>query len=156
VRTGGSIPESDARFFLPGHALLRGLLAICVFLGHAQFASLWPANESLAAVYDFISRWSIQAVDIFFVLSGFILLHVHRPRAPAEWRRYFVSRIARIHPLFLATTVRLAHFHDCSSRCRSFRRRWSWRTSSLASCFPPSRSPRSFKSRFCEPRTPLP
>ena len=91
--------------FLPGHALLRGIAAFVVFLGHARFANLWPSNVVAVDYYNAFFYWHNHAVDIFFTLSGFILFHVHRPERPARWRNYFVSRAARIYPLYLATTA---------------------------------------------------
>jgi peptidoglycan/LPS O-acetylase OafA/YrhL len=45
----------------------------------------------------------IFGVSIFFVLSGFILSHAHPGQfaAPAQYRDYFVARVARIYPAYL-------------------------------------------------------
>jgi peptidoglycan/LPS O-acetylase OafA/YrhL len=49
---------------------------------------------------------SVLAVDVFFVLSGFILPFVYHDsagRMSVPWRRFYVARFARIYPLHLLT-----------------------------------------------------
>ncbi|MDD5198375.1 MAG: acyltransferase [Terrimicrobiaceae bacterium] len=109
-------PTVSSPKFLAGHALLRGLLAIVVFLGHGQFEKLWPSKCLLSKCYGELYGWNNQAVDIFFTLSGFILIYIHRPEGSARWQNYFASRIARIYPLYLvATTFALTLFAICSA-----------------------------------------
>jgi len=45
----------------------------------------------------------VQAVSFFFVLSGFILTHVHSTLRAGERSRFFLARFARLWPLHLAT-----------------------------------------------------
>ena len=49
-------------------------------------------------------------VEFFFILSGFILIHVYGARAAALWRRkgygdFLKARLARVYPLHLATLL---------------------------------------------------
>lgn len=44
------------------------------------------------------------AVDLFFVLSGFILNWVYLAKTPLNWTAYFKARAARILPLYYLTT----------------------------------------------------
>jgi len=49
------------------------------------------------------------AVDLFFLLSGFVMAHVYGPSLTANWRAHWIeygrARFARIYPLFAATTL---------------------------------------------------
>ncbi len=94
----------SGRPHLVGHSLLRGVAAITVFMAHAEFASLWPGG-TLSFFQDRLLFWHNEAVDLFFVLSGFILLYVHPPAAGIRWRSYLAARAARIYPLYLVSTV---------------------------------------------------
>lgn len=64
----------------------------------------WP-NLAVAATPRIIER-GFLGVEVFFVLSGFILCYVYLPQAEAGRLRYgsFIwARIARVYPLHLAT-----------------------------------------------------
>jgi peptidoglycan/LPS O-acetylase OafA/YrhL len=55
------------------------------------------------AVFHFYGNWGgYLAVDLFLILSGFVLAHRHRVRqeSPAE---FIVARIARLYPLHIVT-----------------------------------------------------
>lgn len=93
---------------LPGLTPLRGIAAIFVAMLHYELviAPLWP--EVLAPV----SGKLYLMVDLFFVLSGFVLYHVYgrhfeRSIKPQEAVRYLRARFARVYPLHAATLVAL-------------------------------------------------
>ncbi len=47
-------------------------------------------------------------VDLFFILSGFVLAHVYGPQVEAKafsWRSFVWARLARIYPLHLICLV---------------------------------------------------
>ncbi len=82
---------------------LRGIAALLVVLFH--LSGQFP---HLAAVYGetFVVKGYLW-VDFFFVLSGFILMHVYGAafRAACRWRdvaRFLAARVARIYPLHIA------------------------------------------------------
>lgn len=87
---------------------LRALAALLVFLYH--YEALWvdEAREAGRAAWDpLVAVWRSGAVgvSIFFVLSGFLITRLYYDRFAARavtLREYFVKRIARIWPLFLA------------------------------------------------------
>lgn len=102
------MPDPGDRRFLVSLEGLRGLAALAIVLYHLR--------ESLAVLLDGLLPGSAEAlqpllqksrlaVDLFFILSGFILAHVYLgDRAPvtaAAWRRYLIYRVARIYPLHL-------------------------------------------------------
>jgi peptidoglycan/LPS O-acetylase OafA/YrhL len=73
---------------------LRGILACWVMIGHWSTSialSLRPLRQNL---------WDVQAVDVFIILSGFVItLLLHR--APTRYGRYITRRWFRIAPVFL-------------------------------------------------------
>src|SRR5262249_34547649 len=85
------------------HTGLRGLAASYVVLFHF-FGDLEVSPDSLVSVFVFNAGY---AVDLFFILSGFILNWVYLPsddrRVP--WRSYLQGRAARILPLYYLTML---------------------------------------------------
>jgi peptidoglycan/LPS O-acetylase OafA/YrhL len=91
----------------------RGIAALWVVLYHyvvVYFSQLNPSQ------YTHFVEKGYLAVDLFFMLSGFVLTHVYR-RAFSEgiakhYKHFLLSRIARLYPLhimvlllFVATAV---------------------------------------------------
>ena len=79
---------------------LRGIAAVLVLTYHASDTT---AKHMLPGAY--------LAVDLFFVLSGFVIAHAYQARIEAGMsRRAFVAaRLVRLYPLYLlATLVSLA------------------------------------------------
>ncbi|WP_322965164.1 acyltransferase family protein [Sphingomonas fuzhouensis] len=108
VRPVGAAPATRTLWTVQA---LRGAAALMVVIGHGQSAA---AVIVTAAGGDFarsaLLPWG-AGVDLFFVLSGFIMVHAStrlfgRPNARAEFLR---RRLMRIVPLYwLVTTVFLA------------------------------------------------
>jgi peptidoglycan/LPS O-acetylase OafA/YrhL len=99
---------------LPALTSLRGIAAMWVVLYHysAQcFPNLDPAG------YTHLFHKGYLAVDLFFMLSGFVMTHVyHRAFSetvtPRHYWKFIFARIARVYPLhilvlllFVATAV---------------------------------------------------
>jgi exopolysaccharide production protein ExoZ len=88
---------------------LRGLAASLVVFEHLHFHSELRLGGGL------VPEWFAAGhlgVDLFFVLSGFILLHVHRKDlgVPGQTRRYVWRRFVRIWPLLaLLNTLKLLY-----------------------------------------------
>jgi len=90
--------KKDQRQYFESLDLVRGLAALVVLIYHVDF---------MFGLRDWLLHGGYLAVDLFFVLSGFVLaLNYGRGVASGELslRRYAVARIARLYPLFLATT----------------------------------------------------
>lgn len=91
---------------IPSLTPLRGMAAILVVLYHFQLigrASLFPAQFDVQVIDKLYLM-----VDLFFVLSGFIILHVYgksfENRLDGRAFRAFLSaRFARIYPIHLLT-----------------------------------------------------
>lgn len=92
----------DPKSQLPSLTSFRGVAALWVVLYHyaaVYFSQLNPSQYS-----HFVEKGYL-AVDLFFMLSGFVLTHVYR-RAFSEgiakhYKQFLLSRIARLYPLHL-------------------------------------------------------
>tara|TARA_R110002073_G_scaffold29006_2_gene91560 strand:+ start:7473 stop:8600 length:1128 start_codon:yes stop_codon:yes gene_type:complete len=90
---------------------LRALAALLVVVIHIQ------ANELRAAGDPFLSGWlyhGVAGVDLFFVISGFIMVHVTRGRF-ADTRnalRFWFDRALRVYPpVWLFTALAIVGFY---------------------------------------------
>jgi peptidoglycan/LPS O-acetylase OafA/YrhL len=87
---------------------LRGIAALIVVIRHAFNAS-WIAPEwrlALAQSPAAILLNGQGAVQLFFVLSGFVLAgSLARSRERAPWPQFYVRRIFRIHPPYMAAVL---------------------------------------------------
>jgi peptidoglycan/LPS O-acetylase OafA/YrhL len=84
---------------------IRGLAACWVVAYHCHFSFLAAGHEGAGS--PVLARGYL-GVDLFFVLSGFILSHVYRDVLSAQptWResgQFYLVRFTRIYPLHLAT-----------------------------------------------------
>lgn len=80
---------------------LRGLAALAVVLFHYtyRFYELHP----LAPTLPFQLRWGAHGVDLFFAISGFvILMTLHRCKRPSD---FLVSRFVRLYPAYWVALV---------------------------------------------------
>jgi peptidoglycan/LPS O-acetylase OafA/YrhL len=81
---------------------IRGVAALWVFLTHYQAVMAAclhsPTIENSSFLYN-----GFRGVDLFFVLSGFILMHVHgedfRQFRWEAFRRFYILRFFRVYPL---------------------------------------------------------
>jgi len=84
--------------------MLRGIAALLVVLFHTQSAfALRAGMEAFSGVFNS----GFRGVDLFFVLSGFIIGHVHAPDLgrPQRLRNYLFNRAARIYPAVWIMTI---------------------------------------------------
>lgn len=89
---------------------LRAIAALLVVFGHAahETEAIGP-RVGLPAIDASFMHWGI-GVDIFFVISGFIMVHTSADLfgRPGAWRIFLARRIARIVPLYwLLTSILL-------------------------------------------------
>ncbi|HVY58490.1 MAG TPA: acyltransferase, partial [Xanthobacteraceae bacterium] len=95
------------RLHLPSLTSLRGLAALWVVLFHYE-TQVFPNLHS--EHYTQLIHRGYLAVDLFFLLSGFVLTHVYREtfskHVGAESYRNFISaRVARLYPAHLAVLL---------------------------------------------------
>ena len=86
---------------------LRGVAALWVLLLHA-LPLLDPAREPLLrSVFELLSVAGYLGVDIFFVLSGFVIAHNYSHaglhRSVSGYGKFLWKRLARVYPVHLAT-----------------------------------------------------
>jgi len=88
---------------------LRGLAALAVMLFHFNIFFLPQAR--LTEIAPFVSRGYL-AVDLFFLLSGFVMAHVYGRLLSSNWRvhalQFARARFARLYPLFVVTTLAMS------------------------------------------------
>lgn len=76
--------------------LLRGLAALVVVTRHFP----WTDNTPI------ILPRSYLAVDLFFMLSGFVLTHAYQQRLSAgQTNQFLIDRLIRLYPLYLLATL---------------------------------------------------
>jgi peptidoglycan/LPS O-acetylase OafA/YrhL len=109
--TAFPLPPSDRLHSIDA---LRGLAALCVVIFHLKVMTAHPGG-ALGLTTAF-GRWGNDylwtAVDLFFLISGFIFAHVYlrdgAMKADSTARDYAVARVARIYPLHLLTLFGVA------------------------------------------------
>jgi exopolysaccharide production protein ExoZ len=84
---------------------LRGLAALAVALYHlplAEAAAIGLAGSNEAASLAWLSRNGFAGVDVFFVISGFIMVYVtaNRDRGARSAGDFLLARIIRVYPLW--------------------------------------------------------
>ncbi|MDA7684070.1 acyltransferase [Akkermansiaceae bacterium] len=103
------IYTKDHPTHIKAHTGLRGIAAVSVITLHIHFDLLFPDNWIY--VTSFLTAWF--PVDVFFILSGFILGYMYVDATSGEkglrnsegYRSFYWKRFARIYPLHLLTIV---------------------------------------------------
>ncbi|PAV10402.1 acyltransferase [Arsenophonus sp. ENCA] len=80
---------------------LRGVAALLVLLYHYRFY-LRGNDVSGSSIWDALFGWGIIGVDIFFVISGFIMVYTthHYQQGFISSRRFLINRAVRIIPIY--------------------------------------------------------
>src|SRR2546425_7338800 len=81
---------------------LRGVAILLVFLNHAIAWPLQPATTRIDAVVGVMAYAGWTGVDLFFVLSGFLITGIllDTRGQPARWLNFIARRALRIFPLY--------------------------------------------------------
>ncbi len=97
-------PHGDRDFF-PALESLRGIAALGVTLFHVQW------SHSLKDSGLALNSWLF--VDLFFVLSGFVIAHTYQAglQTPEAAGRFAMRRFFRLYPLHLATLAGFVGLH---------------------------------------------
>ena len=89
---------------------IRGVAALWVMLHHLSTQYSFQGNMPTWLEYAASKGW--LGVDLFFILSGFVISYVHQTdfedgvRA-SSWKRFMILRFARVYPVHFVTTVSL-------------------------------------------------
>ncbi len=86
---------------------LRGIAALIVVIFHFAYYIVPQTGVALSA-YSYLFKNGYLCVDLFFMLSGFIMTHVYLDRFSlgvnkSRYWIYLTSRFARIYPLHIFT-----------------------------------------------------
>jgi peptidoglycan/LPS O-acetylase OafA/YrhL len=91
---------------IPGLDGLRGIAALAVVAFH--FDIFFLPQVHLAGIVPGVSR-AYLAVDLFFLMSGFVMAHVYGRTLASNWREHWrqfaIARFARLYPVFAVTLV---------------------------------------------------
>ncbi|MGQ0494914.1 acyltransferase family protein [Komagataeibacter intermedius] len=104
---------------IPSLTGVRGIAALWVFMTHfyGLAADILHQPWMLQSLFLFNG---FRGVDLFFVLSGFILMHVHEGQFTVlRWhviRDFFIVRFFRVYPL--NTFVAAGHGAACAAGAR--------------------------------------
>ena len=100
--------------YMPQLDGLRGLATMWVVMGHIEllngpFRHYYPqfmADElsRVESVFWIVSKFSWIGVDLFFVLSGYLIsrILIENIHSPSIFWKFLARRILRVYPLFLA------------------------------------------------------
>jgi peptidoglycan/LPS O-acetylase OafA/YrhL len=85
---------------------LRGITALWVVVFHFNAVIIHFVNPARTSL---VSK-GYMMVDLFFIMSGFIITHVYQENfkpglSATNFRRFFVARFARIYPLHFITLL---------------------------------------------------
>ncbi len=105
----------------------RALAALAVVAHHAGQASDGFTSDHHGYLFNF----GIYGVDFFFVLSGFIIYHVHQtdPKTMAAARRFLKRRLRRIYVPYLPIVILLIVAYQSFPGLSQGNREWGWFTS---------------------------
>jgi exopolysaccharide production protein ExoZ len=83
---------------------LRGIAALLVVLFHLGEQSQVHLGRNF--IYGLFGMGK-SGVDFFFLLSGFIICHIHYDDfgRPSQFRSYVIKRVVRVYPLYLILTL---------------------------------------------------
>ncbi len=85
---------------------LRRIAALAVMEFH--FSNFFLPQARLFEFVPYLNK-AYLAVDLFFLLSGFVMAHVYGAALASDWRgnwqKFAIARFARIYPLFAVTTL---------------------------------------------------
>lgn len=95
---------------------LRGIAAVGVMIFHFDYFFLPQATlSSMLPFMRPVLTHAYLGVDLFFLMSGFVMAHVHGRKLAsnwrAHWREFAVMRFARVYPLFALTILVMAVTH---------------------------------------------
>jgi peptidoglycan/LPS O-acetylase OafA/YrhL len=100
---------------------LRGIAAVGVMIFHFNYfflpqAALAAALPFMRPIFDHL----YLGVDLFFLMSGFVMAHVYGQKLASNWRAHWrdfaIMRFARIYPLFALTTLVMVVTHALTHR----------------------------------------
>ena len=99
-----SAKDSTTQFSWPAHGL-RGIAAFGVFVGHITGGlrlHIYPDQPDFARFAEHVTNLGTFGVELFFVISGFVICASVARYSATE---FFARRLVRIYPLFFFFTA---------------------------------------------------
>ncbi len=130
----------DAKSQLNSVQLARGFAALAVVAFHAE--TIQEKYFQVKVLPQFFDG-GISGVDLFFVISGFVMVLTTRGRhgKPKEVGKFLWNRFFRIYPTYWAYFIALVPVACCSRRSSTRRRAGGSTSSRRSSCCPPTSCP---------------
>lgn len=120
----GSAARANIR--IAGLDILRLFAALCVLLYHYAFRGAAADDLTRVSIPALapIAKYGFLGVDLFFVISGFVIAWSADGRT---WRQFSLARFARIYPAFVAcmTATFVLTLLFGGSRCRTSLSQWA-------------------------------
>ena len=98
--------NNQMRTYYPTFDGWRGLAILWIAIGHIVFFYNLDVSEGgVRYLYNF-SQLAYLTVDIFFIISGFLITDkLLRDKPPINFRKFIKSRFLRILPQYLAVIL---------------------------------------------------
>lgn len=105
IQLNATQPMQTIRGKLENVQHLRGFAAIIVIFEHTLHRSEWYGQT--APFLRSLQGWGLSGVDVFFVISGFVMVYsqLHAPKTAVD---FLTGRLIRIVPLYWILTLSLA------------------------------------------------
>ena len=105
--TPGLLPQIQGRMHFPALDGLRGVAILVVLVSHALPQYQFEARAGWRTVLHNVIASSTFGVDLFFVLSGFLITGIllDSKGSAHYYRSFFGRRIVRIFPLYYGTIL---------------------------------------------------
>ena len=106
----GTLLSSNLHGHIPALDGVRGLAILMVLMDH--FIGEMPPANSLERAIVYVTGYGSYGVDLFFVLSGFLItgiLYDTRDKA-FYFRNFYMRRFLRIFPLYYGVLALLSFF----------------------------------------------
>lgn len=114
---------------------LRGAAMLLVFLNHAIAFPLEPVTNPLDGAVHAVAVVGWTALDLFFVLSGFLITGIllDTRGEPRRWSNFVARRALRVFPLYYAVLIglfvllpRIVHWSNPDFATLLANQRWYW------------------------------
>ncbi|MCB0358268.1 MAG: acyltransferase [Bdellovibrionales bacterium] len=81
---------------------LRGLAIALVLVWHYLIVPVDPSSSAFRAIVFQLGRWTWSGVDLFFVLSGFLITRILLTHSESKnyYTTFYIRRCCRIFPLY--------------------------------------------------------
>lgn len=101
--------------------VMRGIAALIVVMFHYNY--FLKEGSAYSGIYNSLFSWGVIGVDIFFVISGFIMIYTttNLTHGFASFKKFLLNRLFRILPVyyfgllvafFIGGAMSIFHYHE--------------------------------------------